>query len=85
MDLGQSLEELQLQHLSMRSFVHSIQLFVFNLLRSQLKFPASCPKYHSASTYKEDPGAKLCRMLLRYLKRQLLHQDKHQKICRSHE
>ena len=77
MDLGQSLEELQLQHLPMRSFFHSMQLFAFDLLRSQLKFPASYLKYGSASTYKEDRGAKLCRMLLRYLEIQLLHQDKH--------
>ena len=65
----------------MRSFVHSIQLFAFDLLRSQLKFPASYPKYRSASTCKEDPDAKLRRMLLRYLKTQLLHQDKDHKIC----
>ena len=58
MNLGLSLEELQLQHLPMRSFVHSIQLFAFDFLRSELKFPASYRKYRSASTYKEDPGAK---------------------------
>ena len=85
MDLGQSLDELQLQHLLMRSFVHSIKLFAFDLLRNQLKFTASYPKYRSASTCREDPGAKLCRMLLRYLKTQLLHQCKHQKIYRSRQ
>ena len=39
-----------------------------------------------ASNYKGDPGAKICQMLLRYpVILQLLHQDKHQKICRSSE
>ena len=60
MDLGLNLEELQLQHLPMRSFVHLIQLFAIDLLRSQLKFPASYPKYHSVSTCEDDLGAKLC-------------------------
>ena len=64
MDLGQSLEELQLQHLPMRTLAHSIQLFAFDLLNRQLKFPASYSKYRSASIYKEDSGVKLSRMLL---------------------
>ena len=65
----------------MRSFVHSIQVFDFSFLRSQLKFPAGCLKYYFVLAYKGDPGAKLCQMLLRYPETQLLHQDKHQKIC----
>ena len=72
-------------HLLMRRFVRSIQPFAFDLLRSQLKFPASYPEYRSVSTCKEDPGAKPCQMLQRYLRTQLLHQGKHQKICRSCE
>ena len=68
MGLEQSLEELRVQHLDMRSCVHSMQLFAFDHLKSQVKFPASYAKHRSASIYKEDPGAKLCWMLLRYLK-----------------
>ena len=67
MDVGQILEELQLQHLPMGSFVHLIQLFAFNLLSSQLKFQVNYPKYHSSLNLKEDTGVKLCQILLRYL------------------
>ena len=53
-----------------------MQLFAFDLLRSQLNIRASYPKYRSVSTCKEDTGSKLCPKLLRYQKTQLLHQDK---------
>ena len=82
MDLGSGHKEFQLQHSPIRSFVHLIQHFAFDLLRSQLKFSASYPKYGFVSNYKRDLVVKLCRMLLSY---QPLHQDKHQKICRSRE
>ena len=38
-------ETLQLQYLATRSFFHSIQPFAFDLLRIQLKIPASYEIY----------------------------------------
>lgn len=59
MDLRWSLEELQFQHMSIRSFVH---FRASNILKSQIKFPVSYQKYRFGLTYKEDLGAKLCQI-----------------------
>ena len=67
MNQGQILTELQFYHLPITSFIHSIQPFTSDLLRSQLEFPANYQKHRFTSTCKRDPGAKLYRMLLTYL------------------
>ena len=46
----------------------------FRSFRKSVKVFSKLPKYRSASTHKGDPGAKLCRMLLRYPERQLWYQ-----------
>ena len=66
MNQGQILTELQFYNLPI-SFIHSIQPFTSDLLRSQLEFPANYQKHRFTSTCKRDPGPKLCRMLLTYL------------------
>ena len=55
-------------------FCHSIQLFASNLLKSRLKFPSGYQKYHFPLTYKESLVPSF-----------VIHQDKHQKICKSNE
>ena len=69
----------------MNRFSHLIELFDFVLLKSQVTFPVNYLNYRFVSTYKGDPGAKLCQMLLRYPETQLIHQDKHQKIFGSRD
>ena len=67
---------------ALRNFVHSR---IYDLLKSQIKFPASYQKYRFVLAYKRDLGAKFCRIIVKSPETQYLHQDKHQKACRSRE